>query len=289
MDTKNSSRLSRKYRSLGAQTRCSCSSVPQRVVLRRSEQPRTAVAALQDTASRIASEHYATIRAAQDAEIKAHLARFAAIRRQEEERLTTSFKQRDKQLWENVEAVIKQEENKVRQTWEASERVRQEEARKKAEDDARVKEQQEQMRKAEAAATERARLQAEAAAKRKEDERKAAELIQQTEKAQAAAVEQRNQVGQTTALDDWTVGRTFLHVSLPLFSCVPMFCIDLSTANQGRDYAVCQVDLATSNSLQWTAAQDNCQDWTNYERRDGHSRHCGYRFDCDWSPNSLHT
>ena len=60
---------------------------------------------------------------------------------------------------------------------------------------------------------ERARLQAEAAVKRKEEERQAAELTRKAEESKAAAADQRNQLGQTTAFEDWTVGRTFLHVS----------------------------------------------------------------------------
>ncbi|KAH7108227.1 GLE1-like protein-domain-containing protein [Auriculariales sp. MPI-PUGE-AT-0066] len=182
-----------------------------RTVLRRAEQTKTAVHALQDVAARLASERIAYMAASQTAEVKTHIARLAAQRRQDEERLAAGFKLRDKQLWDNIESVIQQEETKVRQAWEASERERQEAARQKAEADARAKAEQEHQRKAEQEAQEQARLQAQSAAQQKEQEQQAVELVKKMEAEQAAAAEQRNKLGQTTALDDWMDGRSVLH------------------------------------------------------------------------------
>lgn len=120
------------------------------------------------------------------------------------------FKMRDKQLWERIEAVIKQEEDKARKAWEQAEAARQQEARRKAEEEAKKKEEEEKKKRDEEEARLRAQLQAQAAAKRKEEEKQKAENEQKAKESQAAQVAQRDKLGKTTALEEWEHGRTVL-------------------------------------------------------------------------------
>ncbi|KZV86591.1 hypothetical protein EXIGLDRAFT_840647 [Exidia glandulosa HHB12029] len=165
---------------------------------------------LQEAANRLALESITKTHTVQAAEVKTLLVTLANKRRQDEERLLQQFKARDKQLWERIEAVIKQEEDKARKVWEQAEAVRQQEAKRKAEEEAKAKAEADKKKKEEEEAMARAKAQAAAQARKAENEKKRLQEEQSAKETQAAVAAQRDKLGQASAIDEWRQGRAVL-------------------------------------------------------------------------------
>lgn len=179
----------------------------------RASSAKSSASVLHDAAARLARDTIAERNAQQEREVQNMLAKIAANRRAEEERMSQDFKMREKMLWERIETVIKQEESKARKAWEQAEAARQLEARRKAEEEAKVKAEAEKKRMEEEEAKARAKAHSDALAKKKEDEKRKAEMVQKAKESQAAAAAQREKLGQSTALEEWRQGRAVLLVS----------------------------------------------------------------------------
>ena len=133
-------------------------------------------------------------------------------RKQEEAKLISDYKERERILWQRVEGVIKDEEDKVRRKLEAEEKVKREEAervvreeeRRKAEAEKRKKDEQEKALKEELL--------------RKKKEKEAADAKQRAEEAvqkqaETVKVDQgRQEAGFSTVQEDWDTARQSLMV-----------------------------------------------------------------------------
>lgn len=145
-------------------------------------------------------------------EVTAILEQMNVSRKQEEARLMSAYKERDRLMWEGIDKVIKHEEDKVRRRLEEEEkarreeqeRIKREEERKKAEEERRKREEQEKAIREEML--------------RKQKEKEAEEAKRQAEeeavkKAEAAKLDQeRKDAGLTTPHEDWETARQSLKV-----------------------------------------------------------------------------
>ena len=164
-------------------------------------------------------------------EVEAALASFKLAQQTEEQRLRAQWQQRDKQLWERIENVIKFEENKVKVQFEAERRKKEEEDRKrkeaelqrrlaeekqKAEEEKKRKEEEERQQELKRQAEqqqEQQQKQAEEQQRRAEEQQKQAELEKEKSQRLKAEEAERKKLGLSTAEDDWTRGRLSLRVS----------------------------------------------------------------------------
>ena len=127
--------------------------------------------------------------------------------------LRAQWKERDRQLWARIDAVIKQEEERRRAEQEAERKKREEEERVKREAEEKKRLEDERKRKEE----EERRKQ-----KEKEEEEKRIKLAaaQAEKEREQAEAEARRALGHTTALEDWKRAREMLRVSSQLLTSV---------------------------------------------------------------------
>lgn len=151
-------------------------------------------------------------------EVEATLASLKLAQETEEQKLRAQWQERDKQLWDRIENVIKFEENKVKTKLEAERKKREEEERRRKEEELKRRLAEEKQK----AEVEQRRREAEE--QHKEMQRQAQELQRNAElekqKAERAKAEEmdRKRLGTTTADDDWANARGSLKVSyIPKF------------------------------------------------------------------------
>ncbi|KAI8970573.1 GLE1-like protein-domain-containing protein [Trametes punicea] len=150
-----------------------------------------------------AAQQRAALHEEQLREVQTQLAAMNLKKKQEEDELVSQWKERDRRLWERIDAVIKKEEEKMRAKLEAERKKREEEERirreaeekKRQEEERKRKEQEEKRRKQEEEEAERRRQQ-EAERQRAERER--------------AEEQERKALGFTTAFEDWKRARETL-------------------------------------------------------------------------------
>ncbi|KAF8511435.1 GLE1-like protein-domain-containing protein [Gautieria morchelliformis] len=138
-------------------------------------------------------------------------------RKQEEARLVTDYKERERLMWQRVDEAIKGEEEKVRRRLEAEEkarreeeervkreeeRVKLEEERKKAEEEQRKRDEQERILREE--------LLRKKKEKEAEDAKKQADAEAQQRAEMARLDQERKNAGDTTPQEDWEIGRQSL-------------------------------------------------------------------------------
>lgn len=145
-------------------------------------------------------------------EVQAKLSQFRGLQQQHESKLRAAWTERNGQLWQRVEGVIKLEEDKVKAQLDAERQKREEEERRRREADERMKQEElrlredllrkkkenEEMEQQQAKAEEQRRLQTEMEA-------------QKTAQAQVQD-DERKAIGLTTAAEDWKKGRELLKV-----------------------------------------------------------------------------
>lgn len=145
-------------------------------------------------------------------DVQAQLAAMDLQKKREEDNLRAQWKERDRQLWVRIDAVIKVEEDRLRAKQEAERKKREEEERVKRE--AEEKKRQEEEKK-------QSEIEEKRKQKEKEDEEKRKQLEderQQEERDRAESLE-RNVLGFTSAMEDWKRARETLKVrdsSLPI-------------------------------------------------------------------------
>ncbi|KAH9924024.1 GLE1-like protein-domain-containing protein [Fomitopsis serialis] len=129
-----------------------------------------------------------------------YVAHINTRRDKEMDRLRTEWETRNKHLWEHIEGVIRTEDEKVR--------AKEEEERKKREAEEQKRREEEELRRKE---EEKRRQEEEERKKEKEREeeeaRKIAEAEQARKEKEAAEAEQRDQLGFSTASEDWQGAR----------------------------------------------------------------------------------
>ncbi len=126
-------------------------------------------------------------------------------KQREEEQLRAQWKERDKQLWQRIDAVIKVEEERLRAKQEAERKEREEEERIKREAEEKKRQEEEKKRKEE---EERKRQQE----KEEEEKRKLLEAEREREERDRADEKERKALGHTTAFEDWKRARETLKV-----------------------------------------------------------------------------
>lgn len=144
------------------------------------------------------------------ADVQARLKSFNSQLQKHEAQIRDMWKQRDREMWDRVEKAIKLEEDKVKARLEAERKAREEEERrrKEAEEKARLERERQQQ--------EAEKKRREEEEKRQQDEREAqqkqqeAELAKQKEQQEQAEAQTRQQIGMTTAKEDWTKARDLL-------------------------------------------------------------------------------
>ncbi|KAI0746748.1 hypothetical protein C8Q80DRAFT_1345139 [Daedaleopsis nitida] len=136
-------------------------------------------------------------------EVQAQLAAMNLLKKREEDDLRAQWKERDRQLWTRIDAVIKIEEDRLR--------VKQEAERKKREEEESVKREAEEKKRQE---EEKKRLEEEEKRKQKEKEeeekRKQLDTEREREERDRAEAQERNTLGFTTAIEDWKRARETL-------------------------------------------------------------------------------
>jgi nucleoporin GLE1 len=145
-------------------------------------------------------------------EVTAILEQMNIRRKQEEAKLVSDYKERERILWQRIEGVIKDEEDKVRRKLEAEEkvrreeqeRIRKEEERKKAEEEKRKKEEQEKALKEELLRKKKEKEEADAKKRSEDEAQKRAEM--------AKMDKGRKDAGFSTAQEDWETARQSLTV-----------------------------------------------------------------------------
>ncbi|KIL64967.1 hypothetical protein M378DRAFT_553805 [Amanita muscaria Koide BX008] len=152
-------------------------------------------------------ERLAALHAQQRAEVQGYLQQLRQQQQNEEKRLREDWKARDQQLWKRIESGISLEQDKARKKLEEEQRIRQEaemrrrleEEKRRMEEEKRKKEEEEAQRQRE----EKARREAEE--KQKQEEEEKARLERQKQAIQ------RNEIGLSTANEDWRNYRAMLH------------------------------------------------------------------------------
>ncbi|TBU55523.1 GLE1-like protein-domain-containing protein [Dichomitus squalens] len=136
-------------------------------------------------------------------EVESQLAAMNLQKQQEEAMLRAQWKERDRQLWARIDAVIKQEEERRRVEQEAERKKREEEERLRREAEEKKRQEEERKRKEE----EEKRKQ-----KEKEDEERRIKLAaaQAEKEREQAETEARKALGHSTAFEDWRRGRDTL-------------------------------------------------------------------------------
>lgn len=138
-------------------------------------------------------------------EVEAQLAALNLQKKREEDQLRAQWKERDKQLWQRIDAVIKVEEERLRAKQEAERKKREEEERIKREAEEKKRQEAEKKRKEE----EERRKQQE---KEEEEKRKQLEAEREREERDRAEEKERKALGFTTAFEDWKRARETLKV-----------------------------------------------------------------------------
>ncbi|CCM04763.1 uncharacterized protein FIBRA_06953 [Fibroporia radiculosa] len=137
--------------------------------------------------------------------IQDHLAALNIRRQVGEKAMVEAWKERNKKLWDGIEAVIKSEEEKVRIKLEAERKKREEEERKRQEEEERRRQEEEKKRKEEEERMRQEQEEAEAKRRREEAER----IRREREQAEAKL---RETLGITTATQDWCSARDMLRL-----------------------------------------------------------------------------
>ncbi|KAF8962138.1 GLE1-like protein-domain-containing protein [Flammula alnicola] len=148
------------------------------------------------------------------AEVHDHLNAFRKQIQETESKLKESWKIRDKQLWDRIEAVIKLEEDKLAKRLEEERKVKAEEERKRNEaelkrrlaEEKRLQEEAEKKR----AEEEEKRLQEEKEQQEKEEEEKQKKMEEERNKRLEEEAELRMMLKSSPPDDDWRVARTNL-------------------------------------------------------------------------------
>ncbi|EMD36459.1 hypothetical protein CERSUDRAFT_156135 [Gelatoporia subvermispora B] len=158
----------------------------------------------QDT-QRLASLHQQQVE-----EVQAQLAALNMRRQREEEQLKRQWAERNRLMWQKVDASIKLEEDKVKARLEAERKKREEEDRRRKEEEERRRAEEERKRQEEERKRqEEEKKRAEERAQKEEEERILQEQ-QERENRDSEERDARNAVGFTTAGYDWQVAREIL-------------------------------------------------------------------------------
>lgn len=139
-------------------------------------------------------------------------------RNQEEARLISDYKERERSMWQRIEKVIKDEEGKARERFEAEEkakreeeeRIKLEEERKKAEEEKRERDEQIRILREELIRMKKEKDAEEAKKKAEADAQRRAEIEKLDQ--------ERKNCGLTTPQEDWESGRQSLKVRGVLYS-----------------------------------------------------------------------
>ncbi|KAI0717408.1 GLE1-like protein-domain-containing protein [Cerioporus squamosus] len=148
-------------------------------------------------------ERRAALHEQQLKEVEAQLAAMNLQKQREEEQLRAQWKERDKQLWQRIDAVIKVEEERLRAKQEAERKKREEEERIKREAEEKKRQEEEKKRREE---EEKQRQQE----KEEEEKRKQLEAEREREERDRAEEKERKALGHTTAFEDWKRARETL-------------------------------------------------------------------------------
>lgn len=153
-------------------------------------------------------------RESEAAQIQARLQQLRLQQQETERRMRHDWELRQKNLWNRIETVIKQEEDKVAQRLAEEQRKRDEEERKRRDEEMkkrlaeeRRRAEEERLRREE---EERKRLEEEKRRKEEEEERLRQEEERQKKERLEAERKQRLQIGLLTAEDDWYAARDTL-------------------------------------------------------------------------------
>lgn len=158
-------------------------------------------------------------------DIQSKLSRFRLGQQKQEQQLRAAWSERNGQLWQRIEGVIKLEEDKARAQLYAEQQKREEETRKVKEAEQRAREEDERKLQEELRvrkeAQEREQQQEQEKAKQEQEKVKQEDEQRRSKEAEAqtAAHEQAveaavNNIGASTAAEDWKKGRDLLKVSL---------------------------------------------------------------------------
>ncbi|KAI9063663.1 hypothetical protein FKP32DRAFT_1571751 [Trametes sanguinea] len=150
-----------------------------------------------------AAQQRAALHEEQLREVQMHLAAMNLQKKQEEDELLLKWKERDRKLWQRIDAVIKKEEEKARAQMEAERKKREEEERIKRE--AEEKKRQEEERKRQEEEEKRQKKERE-----EEDQRRQAEAERLRAERERAEEQERKALGFTTAFEDWKRARDML-------------------------------------------------------------------------------
>ena len=179
----------------------------------------------QDRFRRAESDRRAAILAKQMQEVQASFEQLQMGAKVEEERMREDFKLREKRIWDQIENVIKLEEDKVKARLEAEKRAQEGAERKRKEEERKLKEEEERKRAEEdkRKAEEEKKRKEEEEAKRKEEEQKKKKQEEEQEllereklrvQREESEKEQRKGLGMSTTTDDWLSARTLLKVDI---------------------------------------------------------------------------
>lgn len=148
----------------------------------------------------------------QQEEVKLKLTHLRGKQQQLETQLRASWNERNGQLWQRIENVIKLEENKVKAKVEAERRRREEEDRSRREAEEMARQEEERQRE-EAVKVQRQREEKEQREAKEEEERRHQTESEALRASQSQAQEEeRKAIGLTTAAEDWQKGRELLKV-----------------------------------------------------------------------------
>ncbi|KAI0071307.1 hypothetical protein K474DRAFT_1669133 [Panus rudis PR-1116 ss-1] len=146
----------------------------------------------------------------QMAEVESQLASFKLAQQTEEQQLRAQWQERDRQLWDRIEKVIKFEQDKLNARLEAERKQREEEERKRKNEELKRR-LEEEKRKQEAERLRKEEEERQKELQRQDEERKEREAAaRQREERLKAEESERKKLGLTTAEDDWKRARTTL-------------------------------------------------------------------------------
>ncbi|KAF8573352.1 hypothetical protein K439DRAFT_1621586 [Ramaria rubella] len=140
-------------------------------------------------------------------EVTAILEQMNIRSKQEEAKLLSDYKERERLLWQRVEGVIKDEDDKVRRKLEAEEKARREEQERARREEERRKAEEEKKKKEEKEKALREELLRKKEEKEAEDAKKQAEEEAQKRADMAKLDKGRKEAGFTTAREDWETAR----------------------------------------------------------------------------------
>ena len=160
------------------------------------------------------------INSRQVSEVEKVLALHRQRQQVEDTKLKESWKAKERQLWQGIEAVIKLEEDKVAKKLEEQRKKREEEERKRKEEElkkllAEEKRLQEEAAKKKAEEEEK-KLEEEKARQQKEEEQRRQRLEEENKHRLAEEAGLRRMLAFNPADDDWRVARENLGVSAPI-------------------------------------------------------------------------